>query len=280
MNKANVFQQAKSENFFPSGNRLIQRKCACGNQSIAGGKCTGCTRNQLSGRSSLLLPGAKDMEAKAINPKTSKASLSSISSNDNSTGLSLESDFHRDLSKVRAHREVQAAKTKGAPVNEFEDCPENWKKDANAALVVARKWTMNAVTGLANLPYPYPPKAARLLSRHFHIKDRGYLFEVIRHFKTINSALNSPINFECEKKCDKNVAAYVYSIWSDIHLCPVWFNRLSLDGQANTIIHELAHDAANRDDEAYIWQTAYSKLSVEDAIDNADSYSNFAKEAY
>lgn len=71
----------------------------------------------------------------------------------------------------------------------------------------------------------------------------------------------------------------MYSIWSDVHLCPVWYG-LSQAGQANTIIHEIAHDAANRDDEAYIWEAKYAKLSVEDAIDNADSYSHFAQEAF
>jgi hypothetical protein len=90
--------------------------------------------------------------------------------------------------------------------------------------------------------------------------------------------MNASIDFECETQCDDNVAAYVYSIWTDLHLCPIWF-RLGSKSQANTIIHELAHDAAGRDDEAYVWQPKYGTLPAEDAIDNADSYSNFAEDA-
>jgi Lysine-specific metallo-endopeptidase len=135
------------------------------------------------------------------------------------------------------------------------------------------------LTGLYNLPFPYPAGVARLLNRHFRITGRGYLHEVRRHFATIYAALESPIDFECEKSCDAGVAAYVYSVWSDVHLCPVWYAQTP-NGRANTIIHEIAHDAANRDDEAYIWEASYNTLSVEDAIDNADSYSNFAEEAY
>jgi hypothetical protein len=186
------------------------------------------------------------------------------------------SHFRHDFSRVPAHQNV---KVQSAPVNEFEDCPLDWQKKANSALIMARAWVSNVVTGLSNLPYPFPAPVAALLNRHFRITGRGYVYEVRRHYETIYAALNSPIDFECETSCDDNTAAYVYSIWSDIHLCPVWHN-LTAEGRANTIIHEIAHDAANRDDEAYIWEPGYSTLSVEDAIDNADSYSYFAQEAY
>jgi hypothetical protein len=198
---------------------------------------------------------------------------------DMATRAFFEPRFGHDLSRVRIHTGARAGKVPSAPVNKFEDCPVDWQRRANSALVVARKWVANVATGLANLPFPFPAPVATLLNRHFHIADRGYVAEVRRYFNTINSALNSPIDFECEKNCDDNVAAYVYSIWSDVHLCPVWYS-LSTSAQANTIIHEIAHDAADRDDKAYIWQAAYNKLSVKEAVDNADSYSNFAEEAY
>jgi hypothetical protein len=173
----------------------------------------------------------------------------------------------------------QAARVPSAPVNSFEDCPTGWQREANDALVLARQWVQNVVNGLSMLTFPFPAPVARLLSRHFRITGRGYVYEVRRHFETINKAINAPIDFECEDSCDDNVAAYVYAIWTDVHLCPVW-HGLSARSQANVIIHEIAHDAAGRDDEAYIWQPKYFKLPVEDAIDNADSYSNFAEEAY
>lgn len=188
-------------------------------------------------------------------------------------------DCQAKTSRIGVVQRTDAAKVPAAPVNEFEDCPRDWQQRANAALVIARRWVANVVTGLSNLTFPYPAGVSRLLNRHFRITGRGYLHEVRRHFATIHAALNSPIDFECEKSCDAGVAAYVYTIWSDVHLCPVWYAQTP-DGRANTIIHEIAHDAANRDDEAYVWEASYPKLSVEDAIDNADSYSNFAQESY
>lgn len=165
-----------------------------------------------------------------------------------------------------------------APTNSFEDCPADWQKKANEALVRGRIWVENVITGLSNLPNPIPPPVAALLNRHFHTTYSGDIKKIVGHFYQIYNAMNASIDFECETDCDARVAAYVYTVWTDLHLCPVWHNQ-SPNGQTNTIIHELAHDAADRDDEAYIWQSAYATLSVDDAIDNADSYSNFAEEA-
>lgn len=176
------------------------------------------------------------------------------------------------------HHQTKEAKTPAAPVNEFEDCPADWQTKANSDLVVGRRWVANVIAGLVNLPAPIPAPVAGLLNRHFHTTRRDDIAKIVRHYNTINSAINSSIDFECETDCDANVAAYVYSIWSDLHLCPVW-HGLSANGRANTIIHELAHDAAGLDDEAYVWEASYATLSVEDAIDNADSYSNFAQDA-
>ncbi len=170
------------------------------------------------------------------------------------------------------------AKVPNAPVNDFEDCPAAWQKKANAALAIARPWVSNVIVGLSNLPNPIPAPVSALLNRHFHTVDRGNIRKIVGHYNDIAAALNSPIDFECETECDKDVAAYVYNIWTDVHLCPVWHSQTPRK-QANTIIHELAHDAAGRDDEAYVWQPKYAKLSAEDAIDNADSYSSFAEEA-
>ncbi|TCV86752.1 eCIS core domain-containing protein [Sulfurirhabdus autotrophica] len=44
MNKSSVAQQAKTASFFPLAQGLIQRKCACGNHTVAGGACTECAK--------------------------------------------------------------------------------------------------------------------------------------------------------------------------------------------------------------------------------------------
>lgn len=164
------------------------------------------------------------------------------------------------------------------PVNEFEDCPATWQSQANAALVTARSWVSNVINGLSHLPSPIPAPVTTLLNKHFHTTFSGDISKIVGKYAEINRALNASIDFECETSCDDNVVAYVYSIWTDVHLCPGWFAS-SADKKAETIIHELGHDAAGLDDEAYVWQAAYSKLSVTDAMDNADSYSAFAMDA-
>jgi len=44
MNKTNVAQQPKTASFLPPVQRMLQRKCACGNHSIAGGECSECAK--------------------------------------------------------------------------------------------------------------------------------------------------------------------------------------------------------------------------------------------
>jgi hypothetical protein len=225
--------------------RTLQRKCACGGTPGPDGECAACRRKRLAMQS-------------------------------HST---TESPRGHDFGRVGIYSDRKAVQAPGAPVNKFEDCPADWRKKANDALAVGRPWVANVITGLSNLPNPIPAPVAALLNKHFHTTNRSDIAEIVKHYTQINSAINHSIDFECETECDDSVAAYVYSIWTDLHLCPIWYNNLDMKGKANTIIHELAHDAAGRDDEAYIWQAKYQTLSVEDAIDNADSYSNFAQDA-
>lgn len=173
---------------------------------------------------------------------------------------------------------ARAVKVPGAPTNKFDDCPAGWQKEAEAALVRGRSWVANVVNGLTSLPNPIPAPVATLLNRHFHTTFSGDIKKIVGHYQQISKAMNASIHFECETSCDKDEVAYVYSFWTHLHLCPVW-HGLSAAEQADTVIHELAHDAAGRDDEAYIWEPKYKTLSVDEAIDNADSYSSFAREA-
>ncbi|MFN2466997.1 MAG: M35 family metallo-endopeptidase [Gaiellaceae bacterium] len=163
--------------------------------------------------------------------------------------------------------------------NKFEDCPPAWKTKADAAAQLGASWVANVITGLSSLPTPLPAPVAALLNRHFHTTYDKDIRKIVGHYRQINAAINSAIDFECETECDKDVHAYVYSVWTDVHICPLWF-KAGPSSQANTIVHELAHDVAGRDDEAYIWEPKYKTLSVDDAIDNADSYSHFAQEAF
>ena len=46
MNKTSVAQQAKTASFLSSAQGLLQRKCACGNHTMADGECEQCAKNK------------------------------------------------------------------------------------------------------------------------------------------------------------------------------------------------------------------------------------------
>lgn len=238
----------------------LQRNCQCGQHTSGNGECSSCSKQRDAiSRHSAISAGQAFMNMRGQSAEMSEP-------------------FESDLSQVPVHGGRRDANAPTAPSNEFDDCPADWQTKANAALARGRPWVANVIMGLSSLPDPIPAPVSALLMRHFHTTSRDDIRTIVGHFNTINSAMSASIDFECETECDANVAAYVYSVWSDVHLCPVWYG-LTPEGQANVIIHELAHDAANRDDEAYVWEASYATLSAADAIDNADSYSNFAEEA-
>ncbi|HMD21735.1 MAG TPA: M35 family metallo-endopeptidase [Alloacidobacterium sp.] len=163
--------------------------------------------------------------------------------------------------------------------NSFTDCPTQWKPAATAAQRLGANWLDNVVNGLGNLPRPIPAPVSNLLTHHFHTTFDKDLAKILDKYGKLNKAINQSIDFQCETKCDKDVLAYVYSIWSDLHLCPYWFSS-NAELQASTVIHELAHDVVGCDDNAYEWETTkYNRMSVSDAMDNADSYAHFARDA-
>src|SRR6266446_3254302 len=222
---------------------MLQRKCACGGAPAQTGECEAGRHKQLqkvrnSNRGirndSLALPPEQGMPQSHVQPLGASARVF------------MEPRFAQDFSAVPATNSQRPANVPGAPANSFEDCPIDWQTKADAALARGRPWVANVITGLVNLPTPIPAPVAGLLNRHFHTTKQDDIREIVRHFNSIYSAMNASIDFECETSCDANVAAYVYSVWTDLHLCPVW-HSLSPESQANTIIHEIAHDAANRD---------------------------------
>lgn len=112
------------------------------------------------------------------------------------------------------------------------------------------------------------------LTANFHSTSAGTISTIREHLTRILSGLSGDITFEVEED-SPTTRAYVYRIWSDIHLCPPWFADADADNRARTVIHECSHKFNGTDDEAYHWQPAYPNLSVSDALDNADSYAWF-----
>jgi hypothetical protein len=65
-----------------------------------------------------------------------------------------------------------------------------------------------------------------------------------------------------------------------VHVCPPWFRCRDYFRRVTTLIHERAHQYPGATDNAYEWESAYSTLSSDDAIDNAESYAVAARQIY
>jgi hypothetical protein len=59
MNKSTIFLQTKLGSFLPPAQGILQRKCACGNHTVAGGECVECAKNK-SGLQRKLAIGASN----------------------------------------------------------------------------------------------------------------------------------------------------------------------------------------------------------------------------
>ncbi len=59
MNKTTVAQQAKTASSLPPAQGMLQRKCACGNHTVAGGECAECAKKK-SGLQRKLAIGASN----------------------------------------------------------------------------------------------------------------------------------------------------------------------------------------------------------------------------
>jgi hypothetical protein len=137
-----------------------------------------------------------------------------------------------------------------------------------AAVTRARALLDNAIGKLAT---PAAPQVAAALTANFHSTEAKVVAEVLSKLQRIRAAFDGTIPIEVES--EGTARAYVYRIWSDIHLCPPWFADPDADARARTIIHECSHKYTGTDDKAYHWDSAkYGSLSVKDALNNADSY--------
>jgi hypothetical protein len=139
-----------------------------------------------------------------------------------------------------------------------------------AAVTRARQILDNAV---AKIGSPADPKVATALQANFHSTEAKVATEVASKLQRIRGAFSGTIPVEVES--EGTARAYVYVIWSDIHLCPPWFADPNPDARARTIIHECSHKYTGTDDKAYHWDGAYATLSTKDALANADSYAWF-----
>ncbi len=186
--------------------------------------------------------------------------------------------------------QLRTERGNGYRVDDAEDCRGNWQQ-IGTALAEARRMVAAASAAVQ----PETRRAERIrnaMQTHFHISQQAVddrrdfnlfrnLVTVINMFRRINNGFGGTIPFECEGTNDwwfcRNTLGYVRLIFSDIHLCPSWFGLPARD-KAVSVVHEMGHKYANLDDEAYEFEAGYRRLSVSDAVDNADSYACFARD--
>ncbi|MCG8419231.1 MAG: M35 family metallo-endopeptidase [Proteobacteria bacterium] len=109
-----------------------------------------------------------------------------------------------------------------------------------------------------------------VIQANFQTTEEDGINQIKAKYNKIKSAFSGTIPIEVEAD-DTSAVAYVYRLWSDIHLCAPWFNQAA-DKRAGTIVHEMSHKYAGTDDNAYHHDAAYTTLDAKDAINNADSY--------
>ncbi len=60
MNKSTVAQKVETSNLLPSAQGILQRKCACGNQTVGGGECAECGKKKLGLQRKLTIGASND----------------------------------------------------------------------------------------------------------------------------------------------------------------------------------------------------------------------------
>jgi hypothetical protein len=178
----------------------------------------------------------------------------------------------------------------------YEDCPVGWRRMILRAITVAQTWISTALSKLrAILANPALPDARthQALRDHFHVgvaSTGPHVFGEVRAvhqgFRQVQSAFSRDVPFECETTCDPTVHGYVYTglfglirTYTDVHLCPGWSSNTDANARTVTVIHEMAHKYAGKDDKAYEWETSkYAGLSTADALNNAECYGAFARD--
>jgi hypothetical protein len=131
---------------------------------------------------------------------------------------------------------------------------------------------------------PVPASVTPLLSKYFQAATPD-IPAILRVFSRIHREFAADdYQYECEEDCD-DANAYVYGIWTDVHLCMNQLRGRANDCFARTIIHEFSHYAAGTDDEASCYGgcgpgSCPSGLDADDAADNAYSYAAFAYELW
>lgn len=178
------------------------------------------------------------------------------------------------------------------PKDDYKACTTTQKGLIDTALANARK-KVEAATRVTAVSWGNPdkisPRVKQLFMDHFHTVKRSDLRDILSKYVSLGQSLAKGIEIQCENTCDKgpdmNTCGYAYNNQlfgghGAVHICfdPAGcdFTLKLSDQQIKLLIHEAAHRYTGVDDKAYRWKPEYSKLTPDQAMDNADSYAWFA----
>lgn len=143
---------------------------------------------------------------------------------------------------------------------------------------------------IAVVPSPdKDPVAYLLLERYFGKDARRHLPEILAGYRKILSGWKdwdekAQCHLQTDEYCvsddpHKVVRAYAWQGKGDVHVCAKAFEGPGdMQQLSATIVHELSHRLNSTNDHSYC--PSGCSLSTEKAIDNADSYAQFAREIF
>ena len=165
-----------------------------------------------------------------------------------------------------------------APKDNIADCDPDQKKAVEHDFAFGSRMVLRALGALGETNPGTRAMRQGWLTTHFKTFDPEKLTKVTGRYHDIKKALGGSINFECEKSCKANVLAYYYKLFgSTVHICPPFFSYPA-DKQIDILLTGVIAEELGLKSRAEPGTAAYAKQSSSDAIDNADSYTGYARE--
>jgi hypothetical protein len=165
-----------------------------------------------------------------------------------------------------------------APKDNIADCDPEKKKAVEHDFAFGSRMVLRALGALGETNPGTRAMRQGWLTMHFKTFDPEKLTKVEGRYHDIKKALAGSINFECESSCKANVLAYYYKVFgSTVHICPPLFDQPA-ERQVDTLLTGVIAEELGLKSKAGPGTAAYAKQSSTDAIDNADSYTGYARE--
>ncbi len=172
---------------------------------------------------------------------------------------------------------------------QIEDASVDQIKDITSSHETAKEMIQDSINKLERAKKNPDPD----VNEYFGINDTKEddikkIDQIIEKYNKMSQGMGS-IGYEVEHEeitpGEPMTVAYVYRLpiigsVGDVHINYPAFGKLSSTDRAGTIVHEVSHYFAGTKDHAYEWEDKWDRLSQEQRMNNADSYSEFSINAY